>query len=107
MSFTNIEAHHADKKDSQCLPSAIRNTINNLKDEGLVVEEVIADGSYSSGEALKALERRNITGYIPNFGQYKASREGFTYDKENDRYTCSKGTHLPFKKLPPLPWVIR
>ncbi len=22
-----------------------------------------------------------------------------TYDKENDRYTCSRGVHLPFKKL--------
>ena len=49
--------------------------------------------------ALKALEQNNITGYIPNFGQYKPSREGFTYDKENDRYTCSRGVHLPFKKL--------
>ena len=58
-----------------------------------------ADAGYSSGEALKALEENNITGYIPNFGQYKPSRQGFTYDKENDRYTCERGTHLPFKKL--------
>src|SRR5690606_6110670 len=58
-----------------------------------------ADAGYSSGEALKALEYNKIEGYIPNFGQYKNSREGFTYDKENDRYTCSRGTHLPFKKL--------
>ena len=48
---------------------------------------------------MKALEENNIIGYIPNFGQYKPSREGFTYDKENDRYTCSRGIHLPFKKL--------
>ena len=26
------------------------------------------------------------------------SRKGFTYDKENDRYTCSRGVHLPFLK---------
>jgi len=54
---------------------------------------------YSSGEALKALEENNITGYIPNFGQYKPTREGFRYDKENDRYICSEGKYLPFKKL--------
>jgi transposase len=97
--ITNIEAHHADKKDSQCMPSVINNTIENLQAEGVIIEEVLADAGYSSGEALKALEDNNITGYIPNFGQYKPTRDGFTYDKENDRYTCTRGVHLPFKKL--------
>jgi transposase len=97
--ITQIQTDHADKKDSQCLPSLVNNTVNNLKEEGLQVEEVYADAGYSSGEALKALEKNNITGYIPNFGQYKPTREGFTYDKENDRYVCSQGKYLPFKKL--------
>ena len=97
--ITQIQADYADKKDSQCLPSLLKNTIENLQQEGIQVEEVFADAGYSSGEALKALEENNIIGYIPNFGQYKPSREGFTYDKENDRYTCSRGVHLPFKKL--------
>lgn len=97
--ITQIQTDYADKKDSQCLPLLLKNTIENLKQEGLQIEEVYADAGYSSGEALKALEENNITGYIPNFGQYKPSREGFTYDKENDRYTCSRGVHLPFKKL--------
>ncbi len=60
---------------------------------------MLADAGYSSGTALQALEDNNIEGYIPNFGQYKPSREGFTYDKEADPYTCSRGVHLPFKKL--------
>jgi len=97
--ITQIQTDHADKKDSQCLPSLLNNTISNLKEEGLQIEEVFADAGYSSGEALKALEENNITGYIPNFGQYKPTREGFRYDKENDRYTCSRGVHLPFKKI--------
>lgn len=97
--ITQIQSDHADKKDSQCLPSLLNNTIANLKEQGVEVEEVYADAGYSSGAALKALEENNITGYIPNFGQYKPSREGFTYDNENDRYTCSRGVHLPFKKL--------
>jgi transposase len=97
--ITQIQADHADKKDSQYLPSLLTNTINNLQEQQLQVEEVYADAGYSSGEALRALEENNITGYIPNFGQYKPSREGFTYDKENDRYTCSRGVHLPFKKI--------
>jgi len=97
--ITQIQSDYADKKDSQCLPTLLTNTINNLKEENLQIEEVYADAGYSSGEALKALEQNNITGYIPNFGQYKPSREGFTYDKENDRYTCNRGVHLPFKKI--------
>jgi transposase len=97
--ITQIQTDHADKKDSQCLPSLLNNTMGNLQEHGLQIAEVFADAGYSSGEALKALEEKNVTGYIPNFGQYKSSREGFTYDKRNDRYTCSRGVHLPFKKL--------
>jgi transposase len=97
--ITQIQADYADKKDSQCLPSLLENTARNLKAEGLIVEEVLADAGYSSGEALRALEAYKLTGYIPNFGQYKHTREGFTYDSGADRYTCSKGKHLPFKKL--------
>src|SRR5215211_541209 len=49
--ITHIQADHADKKDSQCLPSLRKNTIENLKAEGLLVEEVLADAGYSSSEA--------------------------------------------------------
>src|SRR4029079_14248715 len=97
--ITPIQADHANKKDSQCLPSLLRNTIDNLRQNDLSVDEVLADAGYSSGTALQALEDNNIEGYIPNFGQYKSSRDGFIYDKENDRYICSRGIHLPFKKL--------
>lgn len=97
--ITHIQSDYASKKDSQCLPSLLKNTIENLQENNLQIEEVLADGGYSSGESLQALEDNHIEGYIPNFGQYKASRAGFTYDKENDRYTCSRGIHLPFKKL--------
>jgi transposase len=97
--ITNIEAHHADKKDSQCLGEVVNNTVENLQKEGLRVEEVLADGGYSSAEALQALEDKNITGYIPNFGQYKADRsaEGFVYNKEGDYYQCTRGTKIIYK----------
>lgn len=97
--ITHIQADFADKKDSQCLPSLLTNTIRNLKAEGLLVEEVLADAGYSSGEALKALEENNVIGYIPNFGQYKANREGFTYHAQGDYYECQRGVKLPFKRI--------
>jgi transposase len=97
--ITHIEAYHADKKDSQCLPKIIDHLTENLNDNGLIVEQVLADTGYSSGAALKALEQNNITGYIPNFGQYKSEREGFTYHKEGDYYSCPTNKKLEFKKI--------
>jgi transposase len=97
--ITNIEAHSADKRDSECLAEVVTNTVNNLQPQGLTVEEVLADTAYSSGEALKYLENKSIIGYIPNLGQYKPERKGFTYDKENDQYICSEGSKIVFKKI--------
>ena len=97
--ITHIQSDFADKKDSQCLPSLLDNTINNLNGNGLQVTEVLADGNYSSSEALRALELKNIEGYIPNFGQYKSSRKGFEYSKEKDCYICSQGKVLEYKSM--------
>jgi transposase len=97
--ITNIEAHTADHRDSECLSSVVGNTVALLQAEGLQVEEVLADTGYSSGSALKYLEEHHITGYIPSFGPYKPEREDFTYDQDNDRYTCSRGVHLPLHLL--------
>jgi len=97
--ITHIEAYHADKKDSQCLPGIVKGLKANLNHEGLIVEQIIADTGYSSGQALKALEENNITGYIPNFGQYKHDREGFTYHREGDYYSCQQNKKIEFKKV--------
>lgn len=97
--ITNVEAHFADRRDSECLSQVLENTIANLKQQQLEVEEIAADTGYSSGKALKACIDLGITAYIPNFGHYKPAREGFVFDEENDRYTCTaKGVHLPYKK---------
>lgn len=98
--ITNIMADYADKRDSQSLPKAIEQTKNNLAENNLQLEEVLADTGYSSGNALRYLKENNITGYIPNFGQYKNTREGFVYNKEKDQYECVRANKaiLPFKK---------
>ena len=96
--ITNVEAHLADRRDSECLPQVLQNTISNLQQHHLAVEEIAADTGYSSGKALQACEDLNITAYIPNFGQYKAVREGFTYHEDQDYYQCEKGVKLPYKK---------
>jgi hypothetical protein len=97
--ITHVEAFTADKRDSQCLQEVVEQTKENLKEGGLELEEVLADANYSSTESLEALEELKVRGYIPNFGGYKSTREGFTYDKENDRYICSQGKSLNYKGL--------
>jgi IS5 family transposase len=104
------EAHHvitgaladfADKRDSESLPQIAGQTIENLADENITVEQITADTAYSSGEALRYCQEKNIDAYIPNFGQYKNEREGFLYNKAKDQYECQRGNKaiLPFKKL--------
>jgi transposase len=97
--ITNIEAHFADKRDSECLSEVVDHTLDNLQPNGLLVEEVIADANYSSGTVLQYLEDTHITGYIPNLGSYKKDREGFTYDPQKDEYTCSQGAPLTFRRM--------
>jgi len=88
---------YADKRDSQTVESIVGQTIDNLGENGMDVEEVLADTNYSSGEACKYLAGRNIKACIPVCGSYKAHRDGFSYDKEEDCYICSKGVKLLFK----------
>jgi len=97
--ITSVEAHLADRRDSECLSQVLHNTISNLNEHSLQLEEIACDTGYSSGKALQACIDNNITAYIPNFGHYKPSREGFVFDEAHDRYTCTaKGVHLPYKK---------
>ena len=89
--ITGANADFADQRDSQCLGKIAEQTIQNLHQNNLPVEQIVADTNYSSGEALRYLEEKNIVAYIPNPGNYKASREGFIYNKELDRYECTRG----------------
>lgn len=97
--ITNIEAHHADKRDSACLPEVLDHTVNNLATHNLEIKEIVADTSYSSSESLRSVAaRRGMMAYIPNHGAYKNERSGFTYQPEGDYYQCPTGARLTFKK---------
>ncbi len=97
--ITAIMADYSDKRDSQSLAAITELTKKNMDENGLDLSEVLADTGYSSGTSLAYLEEQHITGYIPNFGQYKPSREGFIYNKEKDQYECQLGNKaiLPYK----------
>ncbi len=93
------DAHHvitgacascAGNRDSQNLTEILNQTIANLNQNDILIDQVAADAGYSSGEALVFCEQNNIDAYIPNFGQYKAEREGFQYLKLENYYQCTK-----------------
>jgi transposase len=92
-------ADFADKRDSQCLSEIVDQTINNLKNNNLKIDEILADTNYSSGSALKYLEKEGIKGYIPCIGNYLPYREGFIYNVQEDFYQCKAGVKIPFKTL--------
>jgi transposase len=99
--ITGAGADYADKRDSECLPHLLDQTLSNLKDHGIKMEQVLADTAYSSGAALNYCSSKGIDAYIPNFGQYKHEREGFIYNALKDQYECTRGNHavLPFRKI--------
>ena len=75
--ITGAGADFADKRDSECLPHILGQTINNLKENNLTLEQLLADTGFSSGEVLRYCDSKNIEAFIPNFGLYKQEREGF------------------------------
>jgi IS5 family transposase len=89
--ITGANADFADQRDSQCLEKIADQTIENLNENNLSIEQVAADTNYSSGSVLRYLEEKNIDAYIPNLGGYKHDREGFFYNQELDRYECTRG----------------
>lgn len=100
--ITGACASTAGSKDSAILPEIVEQAIENLKANDLQLDQLVADAGYSSGQSLQYLEEKNIDAWIPNFGQYKAEREGFIYNKEKDQYECiqqgGNGAILPMKK---------
>ncbi|HRG11621.1 MAG TPA: IS1182 family transposase [Cyclobacteriaceae bacterium] len=88
--ITGAVASTAGSKDSSILHEIIDQTQENLRSNEMELEQLVADAGYSSGEALQYLDEKNIDAWIPNFGQYKPTREGFIYNKELNQYECIK-----------------
>ena len=105
--ITGACASTAGSKDSAIFSEIMDQTLENLHQNNIQTEEILADAGYSSGESLEYCEKKGINAFIPNFGQYKPEREGFEFVKgeneEEDYYRCLKegGNRaiLLFKKI--------
>lgn len=96
--ITHIQADFADSKDNQFLQSVVSNTQQNLQQEGLRIENILADAGYSSGENYAWLEEKNIKSYIPPHGTYKGGPEGFIYNEVENYWLCPQGKQVTFRK---------
>lgn len=97
--ITDIQAYHADKKDSQCLQDITIRLKKRLNSQGLLWKNLLADTGYSDGRNYAFLEDIGLTSYIPPHGTYKGGPTGFVYNQEKDNYTCPQGKIIPFKKV--------
>lgn len=101
--ITGACASTAGSKDSAIFTEIMDQTMHNLSQNDMLIDEVIADAGYSSGESLSYCEAHKIDAYIPNFGQYKPERIGFIFNVEKNQYECIQvGGHraiLPFKGI--------
>jgi transposase len=97
--ITHMRAIHADRRDSMNLIDLARQIQSKLKRQNLQMDTLLADTGFSNGENYKYMEDNNIGGYIPVFGQYEGTREGFTYEPDKDRWRCSQGKYALFKKI--------
>ena len=89
----------ANKRDFMTTEFIVGQTLENLKENNIKVEEVLADGGYSGPESYKYLEQKEITAYIPYPATYKPQRDGFIYDREEDCYICREGIKLSFRGI--------
>ncbi|WP_400190376.1 hypothetical protein [Hymenobacter sp. B81] len=97
--ITHIQADLADWRDSRYLLGIVDATRHRLLGWRLVLQNVVADAGYGSGENYAQLEPRGLTGYIPSHGKYQAERAGFTYDAGSDSYVCRQGKRLAFDRV--------
>jgi len=97
--ITHMRANYADHKDSLNLIDIARGTQRRLRKNLLTMNTMLADAGFSNGENYKYLEENNIVGYIPLHGQYEGTREGFTYEPEQDRWRCNQGKYATMRKI--------
>lgn len=86
--ITGACASTAGSKDSSIFSDIMNQTIKNLSENDMKIDQVVADAGYSSGDSLQYCEDHDIDAWIPNFGHYKPEREGFIYNPELNQYEC-------------------
>jgi hypothetical protein len=97
--ISHIQADLADSRDCLHLPALVPRLQARLRAQELTLRDFVADTGYSNGFNYAFLEQRGITPWIPVFGPYKPTVEGFTYESAADAYCCRGNKLLPFRSF--------
>jgi hypothetical protein len=97
--ISHIQADLADSRDCLHLPALVPRLQARLRAQDLTLRDFVADTGYSNGFNYAFLEQRGITPWIPVFGPYKPTVEGFTYEPATDAYRCRADKLLPFRSF--------
>ena len=97
--ITDIGADFADQKDRQHLQKITLRLRDRLNKEGVLMQNVLADAGYSSGENYAFFEELGLSSYIPPHGQYKGGPKGFVYHSQGDYWECSEGKEVKHHKV--------
>jgi len=89
-------ADYGDSQDHQALGWLIEQSLANLVPHRMRPKELLADSHYNTVHTLRWCKLKSLTAYMPNPSGYKRHRDGFSYDRKADRYTCQMGKHLEF-----------
>ena len=81
------------------LMPVVKHLANKLKQHGLPLKRVVADGAFGSGLNYALLELERIQAFVALPGSYHPLREGFTDDQQQDHYTCQQGKVLHFHAI--------
>ena len=86
-----------DANDKQALVPTLESTEKTLAE---TINDVAADSGYASFDNYEYLSKNDKTGYIPDQDLSRINRlekyhrENFTYDEQQDTYTCPQGQKL-------------
>jgi transposase len=86
--ITHIQADLADERDSKHLMPIVDKLSSRLTQYDLLLQYLLADGGFSSGENYALLETNKVKAFIPLHGSYHPVREGFSYDATENAYVC-------------------
>lgn len=90
-------ADYSNLEDHKSLPGLLDRVQKNLSRHKLVVQEILADSKYNTLSTIDTCQQKGSTAFMENPSGYKRERPGFTFDKQANAYTCSRGATLAYK----------
>jgi hypothetical protein len=95
--ITGVDCYPANKRESDII---LKHIERQTKENQLDIKKLGLDAGYDVGAVHRGLEIMGITGYTSlRYEHNNPMRKVFTYQSEDDVFTCKEGNELSFAKL--------